>query len=145
MGLTIVIPAHQEAEVIGACLASLGAQECDLEAQVIVVANGCADGTVEVARGFQASMAERGFSLDVLQLEDAGKPEALNTGDLIACHGDRIYLDADVELSPKRAGEHREGVRPWCPVLCAGDSPSGADVLRRGLRARLAGTSIRCA
>lgn len=100
MGLTIVIPAHQEAEVIGACLASLVAQECDLEAQVIVVANGCADETVEVARGFQASMAQRGFSLDVVQLEDAGKPDALNAGDLIAWHDDRIYLDADVELSP---------------------------------------------
>jgi hypothetical protein len=39
--MTVVIPAHQEAEIIGACLSSLLRQDYEHAADVVVVANGC--------------------------------------------------------------------------------------------------------
>lgn len=99
MTMTVVIPAHQEAEVIGACLASLLRQDSDLGAEVVVVANGCDDGTADIARRYMPAMERRGFSLHVHEIAEASKPAALNAGDMRARHPDRVYLDADVELS----------------------------------------------
>ncbi len=97
--LTVVIPAHQESAVIGACLSSLVRQDCEPGVQVVVVANGCTDGTAAVAQTYADALAARGLSLEVLVLPRAGKPAALNAGDARATHGDRVYVDADVELS----------------------------------------------
>ncbi|MBW3653957.1 MAG: glycosyltransferase, partial [Actinobacteria bacterium] len=99
MMLTVVIPAHQESAVIGACLSSLVRQDCEPGVQVVVVANGCTDGTAAVAQTYADALAARGLSLEVLVLPRAGKPAALNAGDLRAAHADRVYVDADVELS----------------------------------------------
>ena len=58
---------------------------------IIVVANGCTDDTVEVAASF-------GPAVRVLTLPVACKHEALTAGDRAAAGFPRIYVDADIEL-----------------------------------------------
>ena len=95
----MVIPACDEEAVIGECLASLLAQDFTGDVQVLVVANGCADRTAEVAVAYAPSMSARGFQLAVVETARASKAEALNAGDARARYRDRLYLDADTELS----------------------------------------------
>jgi Glycosyl transferase family 2 len=89
--MTVVIPAHNEGRVIQRLLEQLinGANPGEME--IIVVANGCADDTAEVASSF-------GPAVRVLTLPVACKHEALIAGDRAAAGFPRIYADADVEL-----------------------------------------------
>jgi glycosyltransferase involved in cell wall biosynthesis len=90
--LSVVIPAHNEARVLGRLLARLAPLAADGRAQVVVVANGCTDDTAAVARTRPGVL--------VLELPAAGKAGALNAGDQVATAFPRVYLDADVELDP---------------------------------------------
>lgn len=85
--VSVIIAAHNEEAVIGACLDSLLSQHIGTALEIIVSANGCTDRTVEVA-------AERGVT--VVDRADAGKPGALNAADRVATSFPRIYLDADI-------------------------------------------------
>jgi glycosyltransferase involved in cell wall biosynthesis len=98
---SILIPAHNEAGYIEPCLEALLASDATGAAvEVIVMANGCSDGTVGIARGYAQQFAAKGWPLTVLDLAQGGKMGALNAGDRIALHGARIYVDADVVVSP---------------------------------------------
>lgn len=106
-GLSIIVPANNEAAVMGRLLDSLlgseplppaGHASCDV--QIIIVANGCRDDTAELARSFQARAAARDWLLAVLETPVGDKLNALNIGDEHAIHGSRVYLDADVVVSP---------------------------------------------
>lgn len=94
---TVVIPAHNESQVIGRLLKRLvtacppGSPESLPELTVIVVANGCTDNTAEIAAGF-------GPSVTVLSVGAASKRQALLTGDAAASGFPRVYVDADVEI-----------------------------------------------
>jgi glycosyltransferase involved in cell wall biosynthesis len=68
--------------------------------QVIVVANGCSDGTVAEARALTPAFAERGWRLDVLDLTQGSKIAALNAGDRAAVHDKLAYIDADIRVAP---------------------------------------------
>lgn len=96
--ISVIIPASNEAGYIAACLTALFASS--LGGEAIVVANGCRDATAEVARGFITQAVAAGWSLQVLDLTAGGKPNALNQGDLAARGQIRVYLDADVIVSP---------------------------------------------
>lgn len=102
--LSIIIPACQEEDRIEACLASLLAQsifqERSTPVEVIVVANGCTDGTVAVAQSWMDRFRAAGISLQIVELDDAGKALALNAGDRRARGTVRAFLDADVLCSP---------------------------------------------
>ncbi|MFI1995216.1 glycosyltransferase [Actinoplanes sp. NPDC020271] len=87
---SVVIAAHNEAAVIGRCLDTLLADAAPGEFDVTVVANGCTDDTVRVAR-------DRGVR--VIDLPEPGKAGALNAGDEVAVGFPRIYLDADINLT----------------------------------------------
>ena len=97
--LSVIIPASNEADYIGACLTALFASG-PLDAECIVVANGCRDATAAVAQGFAAQATAAGWALTVLDLPQGGKPNALNAGDRTARGALRAYLDADVVVSP---------------------------------------------
>jgi hypothetical protein len=88
---SIIIPAHNEATVIGRLLTQLVSRENPGEFDVIVVANGCSDETAEVAEAF-------GSGVRVLSIPVPSKHAALVAGDEAAKDFPRIYLDADVEL-----------------------------------------------
>ena len=97
---TILIPAHDESGYIDACLDSLARQDHAGPVTVIVIANGCRDDTAARARAWSGPMAARGWTLRVEELAEGGKIGALNHGEADAGPGIRVYLDADIRLSP---------------------------------------------
>ncbi|WP_245867072.1 glycosyltransferase family 2 protein [Oceaniglobus roseus] len=99
MSLSVILPAHDEADYLGPCLAALLASDL-AGAEVIVIANACRDATAEVARRFAADFAAKGWRLEVIETATGGKLNALNLGDAAARFGPRAYLDADVVVSP---------------------------------------------
>lgn len=98
--VSIIIPAHDEAIALPACLQSVLKQDYAGVMRVIVVDNGSSDGTAEAARRWTAQFAAVGHELIVLELARGNKCAALNEGDLHAVGSCRIYLDADTEISP---------------------------------------------
>lgn len=89
---SVVIPAHNEEAVIGRCLETLQAGTEPGELEIVVVANGCTDRTVERARALAPAVT-------VLDLDEPSKFAALNAGDRVATAFPRAYLDADVEMT----------------------------------------------
>ena len=88
---TVIVPAHNEARVIGRLLGQLVSGARPGELDVIVVANGCTDDTAQVA-------AACGPMIRVLSIPVPSKREALLAGDRAARDFPRVYADADVEL-----------------------------------------------
>lgn len=97
--LTIIIPASNEEGWIADCLTALCASDLPV-AQVIVVANGCKDQTADIARQTLLHHAPKAWHHTVLDLAKGSKPIALNAGDAAALFPMRVYLDADVTVSP---------------------------------------------
>ena len=62
------------------------------ELDVVVVCNGCTDGTANTARRF-------GSAVRVIETDVASKVHALNLGDQAARSFPRIYIDADVVIT----------------------------------------------
>lgn len=86
MSVSVIIPAHNEAGNIGSVLAAVVASGTTDE--VIVVANGCTDGTADVSRGTSAR---------VLEIATADKGTAMATGLAAATGTDTTFIDADVK------------------------------------------------
>lgn len=87
----IIIPAHNESNVIERSLVAIVAQAAEGD-EIIVVCNGCTDDTAAVARRFAPRVT-------VLTTPRPSKSGALNLGDQHACSFPRVYLDADVILA----------------------------------------------
>lgn len=99
--LSVIIPASNEEAWIGRCLAALlFSDPVPGGAEAIVVANGCRDATVQVARGFAGQAEAAGWGLAVIEREEGSKPGALNAGDAAARGSLRAYLDADCVVTP---------------------------------------------
>jgi glycosyltransferase involved in cell wall biosynthesis len=112
--VSVVIAAHNEEAVLGRCLRRLLDGTRPGEFEVVVVANGCTDGTADIARSIPG--------VRVVELATASKPAALNAGDAVAAGFPRIYLDADVELSAAGArllAAEVDGAPAGSPVLAA--------------------------
>jgi hypothetical protein len=89
---SIVIPAHNEGQVIGRLLDSLLAEAAEGEMDIVVVCNGCTDDTAQVA-------ALRGSAVRVVESPTPAKHAALRLGDEHALGFPRLYVDADVVLA----------------------------------------------
>lgn len=91
--VAVVIPAHDEATGIGRLLSALlrPPQGTEQPAEVVVVANGCRDGTADRAREFAPGAT-------VLETDRASKAFALTLGDGQCTRFPRAYIDADVVL-----------------------------------------------
>jgi glycosyltransferase involved in cell wall biosynthesis len=97
--VSVLIPAHNEADHIGVCLAAVFASSplpTGWTGEVLVIANGCDDDTVSLTR---ALTAPPGWQLHLLELPKGGKLAALNAGDAAAAGDILIYLDADVRIA----------------------------------------------
>jgi len=94
--LSVVIPAHNEARVIGRLLERLLATALPGEFEVIVVCNGCTDETAALARS-------HGPDVQVIETPVASKKHALKLGDDVASRFPRLYVDADIELDAESA------------------------------------------
>ncbi|MDQ0935611.1 glycosyltransferase [Streptomyces turgidiscabies] len=89
---SIVIPAHNEGQVIGRLLDSLLAGPAEDETDIVVVCNGCTDDTAQVA-------AARGPRVRVVDIPTPSKHAALRAGDDHAHGFPRVYVDADVVIT----------------------------------------------
>ncbi len=86
----VIVPAHNEEFVIGSTLDALAASQ-GVRPEVVVVCNGCTDNTAAVAR-------DRG--VQVLETPVGSKALALELGRNATPDGVRVYLDADIVVSP---------------------------------------------
>ncbi|MGH1577975.1 glycosyltransferase family 2 protein [Planktotalea sp.] len=101
--LSLILPANNEASHITSCLdAVLNSFPLPNEAraEIIVIPNGCNDDTAEIARSFGKRAQEKGWLLNVIELERGSKLVALNAADQVAVGEILVYLDADVIVSP---------------------------------------------
>lgn len=119
--LSILIPANNEADYIGPCLESVLAQTGVAgPVEIIVAANACTDDTVARARAFAERAGARGWRLEVLDIAEGGKPNALNRADAAATGGTRLYLDADIVMSPPLLGQIEAALARPAPTYASG-------------------------
>ncbi len=90
--VSVIIPAHNEENVISQTLIELLPGVTKGEFQVIVVCNGCIDNTAGVVKSISSKF-------QCIETKTASKALALNLGDSLAQNYPRIYLDADVVVS----------------------------------------------
>lgn len=100
--ISVIIPANNEEGYIGTCLDLLLQSEPPAGGplQVVVVANACSDGTVAEASALIPAFREKGWQLDVLDIETGGKVNALNASEAAVLHPLRVYIDADIHVTP---------------------------------------------
>ena len=93
--ISVVIPAFNEEEHIGACLASLAAQETSQTFEVIVVDNASTDNTAAIARRYASRM-----NLRIVHEPRKGRGRARRTGYRVAKGDIFLSTDADIVLPP---------------------------------------------
>lgn len=108
---SVVIPAHDEAGVVGRCLRSFVPDLEPGEAEVVVVANGCSDRT--------ANQAREVAGVEVIELEEASKIAALNAGDAAVMAFPRVYLDADIVVTATTLRELTDRLRTDQPLAAS--------------------------
>jgi glycosyltransferase involved in cell wall biosynthesis len=110
--ISIVVPAYNEASVIGRCLDALLQGHRPGESEIIVACNGCSDDTAAIARRY-------GDPVKVIETDVPSKTNALNLGDAAATGFPRIYLDADVAVS-------HEAIKQIAAALASGPALAAA-------------------
>jgi glycosyltransferase involved in cell wall biosynthesis len=118
--ISIIVPAHNEANVIGRCLNAMtrGARSGELE--ILVVCNGCSDATADIARRHDPPVT-------VFEIETPSKSAALNLGHQKATSFPRFYVDADIVLPI-------ESIRRVANVLRGGSIHGAAPGIRVDLK-----------
>ncbi len=105
----VIIPAHDEERVLARTLDGLLPLLSSPAVDVIVVCNGCTDGSAEVARRYPG--------VKVLETPVGSKPAAMNLGDAATNRWPRLYLDADIEVEASAVeAVFRELSRPGAPL-----------------------------
>jgi glycosyltransferase involved in cell wall biosynthesis len=87
----VVIPAHNSARTLAACLDSVYAQSCPIH-EVIVVDDGSTDATARIARGYPCTLIRHDPNRGVSAARNTGIAAA--TGDIL------FFLDSDEALTP---------------------------------------------
>jgi glycosyltransferase involved in cell wall biosynthesis len=131
---SVVIPAHNEAAVIGRLLTALrdighgpgnaadGGLDGGLDRfEVIVACNGCTDATAAIARDHGAR---------VIETPVASKIAALDAADAAATAFPRLYIDADVTLTGRAAADVARALASPGGPLCAAP-PMSVDLAGR--------------
>ncbi|KKB80646.1 hypothetical protein VW29_16690 [Devosia limi DSM 17137] len=116
--LSVIVPASNEAGLIGRCLDALLASCFDVPTrwQLLVVANGCRDDTAMVARGYGDAARARNVDFQVIEVALGNKLNAINVGEGAAQGGVLAYIDADVVVSPH--------LLPQLTEALGGDAPA---------------------
>ena len=98
MKISVIVPAHNEQDYIGACLESikLAKKDSQLYIEVIVCLNRCTDRTEEIAKKFGA----------IIVREDAKNLAKIRNAGVRAASGDVVVtIDADSRMSPNMLTE----------------------------------------
>lgn len=90
-GVGIIVPAHNEERTLTRLLEAL-CGDSDLEAEILVVCNGCTDDTAGVARSFAPLTT-------TFEIATPSKRVAMKLGDDQASRYPRVFVDADVVIS----------------------------------------------
>ena len=93
-GVSVVVPAYNEAAGIAATVTSMVASRYPGELEVIVADDGSADGTADIVR--QLGLG----NVQVISQPNAGKPAALNRGITEARHDVLVLVDGDTIFQP---------------------------------------------
>jgi GT2 family glycosyltransferase len=133
--VSVIIPTHNRSASLRRMLDALCAQTYSLQqVEVIVVADGCTDETVDMLQRYEAP-----FALHVIEQPGQGAATARNQGAGRATGQLFLFLDDDVEPTPPlieahvRAHQHRPGqvvIGPYPPAL-----QGQVDFIRTELRA----------
>lgn len=120
--ISVVIPANNEEGYIGHCLDLLLASEPPEKGamQVVVVANGCRDNTVDEARARADLFGAKGWQLDVLDLEQGSKVLALNAAEDVIISPLRVYIDADIHVTPPLIAQLAKALDRDTPAYAGG-------------------------
>lgn len=131
-GFSVIIPAHNEENYIGKCLAGIRRAELQVapeKVQIIVVANRCTDRTADISRKFGAQVVENSDRC-ISSIRNAGIRAA--TGRVL------VTIDADSVMSPGSLREIRKmlksgryiggGARPKFDRMSLGIAVSSAYV-----------------
>jgi glycosyltransferase involved in cell wall biosynthesis len=101
--VSVLIATHERRERLLRCLSALAAQDDDLNAfEVIIADDGSADGTAEMLEGLETPLR-----LVVLKLDRGGKSAAVNAALEHAAGQVCLFLDDDIIASPALVREHR--------------------------------------
>jgi glycosyltransferase involved in cell wall biosynthesis len=92
-GISIIIPAHNEANVIGRTLDGLLRHTSPSDFDVVVVPNGCTDSTAAIAESY-------GDGVRTVVVTEPSKHTALMCGLQVATQPNVVLLDADIDVSP---------------------------------------------
>jgi GT2 family glycosyltransferase len=119
--VSIVIPTYNRLERLKRVIACLEAQDYPRSAfEVIVVADGCADGTVEYLASLTDGEATTPLRLMAVLGENQGPSGARNRGVAEASGRLVLFLDDDVMPEPRLVSEHvraHEAIGPGVAVL----------------------------
>lgn len=96
-GGAVIVPAHNEESLITSTLRPLSTLAAQGKIDLIVASNGSTDKT--------AGRAHEVAGAKVLELPTASKIGALNAADLATAKWPRLYLDADVSITPRAVQE----------------------------------------
>ncbi|MFO1538931.1 MAG: glycosyltransferase [Chloroflexota bacterium] len=100
--LSILIAARDEEVLLPGCLASVAGQDlAPGRAEAVVIANGCADRTAEIARAW--AVEHPGVPTTVLELPEGNISAALNAGVATARGRYVVIVDADSRMEPHLA------------------------------------------
>ena len=116
IAVSVIIPTHNRAALLPLTLESLARQDLSAgDYEVIVVADGCTDGTMHLLQSWKAP-----FALVVLeQTPGRGAAAARNVGAERAAADLLLFLDDDMDASPQLLSEHLRSHRQrgGCVVL----------------------------
>lgn len=119
--LSVIIAARNEEGYIGECLQSLLDQDDNAgPVEVLLAANACTDDTAGVAASYRPAFEARGWSLNILDVPEPGKVNALNAADSVATGSALIFLDADVRLDAEILGQLRQVLETDTPRYATG-------------------------
>ena len=101
VGRSLIIPMRNEAGRIGATLSALAASSvCEGDLELVLVDDGSTDGTADAA---EAALGAAGIAHGkvVRQGSNRGKGAAVREGMLLATGANRVFVDADLSVTPE--------------------------------------------
>jgi glycosyltransferase involved in cell wall biosynthesis len=118
---SVIIPTHNRRHLLEMTLERLAHQTVDLSTvEVIVVADGCHDDTVDMLR-----VCSWPFSLRVLQHSQRGSGASRNAAAAVAQAPVLIFLDDDVMAAPELIERHLAAHREGLPAVAIGRGGAG--------------------
>ncbi|MBI2880243.1 MAG: glycosyltransferase family 2 protein [Candidatus Tectomicrobia bacterium] len=128
-GLSIVIPAFNEEQVVSKCLDTVErhARSRGYTYEILVVDDGSADRTREVVRQY---MAGKNHIRLLSNEQNRGKGFAVRRG-MLAARGDLVlFMDADLSTSPEELDKMKEWIDRGFPVVIGTRRTEGATIAR---------------